>query len=67
MRRMRFRKHDDDHNILAAVSNWVKSRGGDLLVVGGIEIQNWSDGIGKFRVAVHCTGRSPKAQPRKEQ
>lgn len=23
MRRMRFRKDDDDHNVLAAVSNWV--------------------------------------------
>lgn len=66
MRKMRFRKDDPDHNVLAAVSNFVKARGGTVLVVGGIEIQDWQDGVGKFRVAVHCTGRAPRRTDARE-
>lgn len=58
---MRFRKNDPAHNLLAAVQHWVKARGGSLVVLGGIEVQDWFDGPGLFRVAVKCLGTSPKA------
>ena len=59
MRKLRYRKNDPSHNVLAAISNWVQANGGNLIMVGGMEIQHWGDGIGKFRVAVKCLGRPP--------
>jgi hypothetical protein len=44
-----------------AVQNYVEKRGGKLVVVGGIEIQEWpTDPEFCFRVAVKCLGRKPK-------
>ena len=60
---MRFRKNDHAYNLQAAVTRWVKSVGGRLVVVGGIEVQTWpTDRPYNFRVAVHCTGRKPVAK-----
>ena len=64
---MRFRKHDNAHNLLAAVQHYVMGKGGDLVVIGGIEIQRWpGDAVGLFRVAVRCLGNAPqkKEQPK---
>lgn len=60
MRFNRWRKKDHEHNLLVAVSKWVRSRGGELIVVGGIEIQDWAEGMGKFKVAIRCMGRQPQ-------
>lgn len=59
MSTMRFRKHDHSHNLLAAVERYVESKGGKLVVVGGIEIQDFHEGASKFKVAVRCLGRRP--------
>jgi hypothetical protein len=59
---LRFRKKDIEHNLLVAVTRWVRARGGNLLVVGGISVQDWHEGMGKFKIAVNCLG----AMPRKE-
>jgi len=44
-----------------AVAEYVESKGGAVIVAGGIQIQEWpSDGPYQFTVAVKCTGRKPK-------
>jgi hypothetical protein len=46
--------------LLRGVRRYVESLGGKILVIGGIEIQEWpSDNIGCFRLAVKWTGRRP--------
>ena len=51
-------KEIDD--LYAAVNAYVKSIGGSIIVIGGIEIQEWPlDSEFKFRVAVHCLGLNP--------
>lgn len=57
---LRFRKNDPAHNLLAAVQHWVKAKGGALVLISTIEVQDWKDGVGKFRVAVRCMGRAPQ-------
>jgi hypothetical protein len=48
--------------LLDAVGAWVKSKGGAVLVAGGISIQKWPlDPELTFHVAVRCTGRAPIA------
>lgn len=43
-----------------AVEAYVVAKGGELVVIGGIEIQEWpEDPKFKFRVAVRCLGRKP--------
>ena len=43
-----------------AVANYVKKGGGKLIIVGGVEIQEWpGEGEHKFRVAIRCLGRKP--------
>ncbi len=45
-----------------AVRRYVQERGGKLLVIGGIEIQEWpEDRVGMFRVAVRVMGKKPEA------
>lgn len=47
-------------DLLNAVGAWVKSRGGEVLVAGGVQIQRWpQDPDHTFLVAVRCTGRAP--------
>ena len=58
--RMRFRKRDYAHNLQAAVQHWVQANGGSLVLIGEIEVQDWIEGLGKFRVAVRCIGRKPQ-------
>ena len=44
-----------------AVDNYVTKNGGAVVVIGGIQIQEWPDTAkGKFTVAVQCLGRKPK-------
>jgi hypothetical protein len=56
---LRYRKNDPDHNLLVAVQRWVHNRGGNLLVIGGVELQDWHEGASKFKVAVRCLGKRP--------
>ena len=55
-----------DMVLLRAVRRFVESRGGAVLVIGCIEIQDWHEGALNFRVAVRCTGRRPKRAAEKE-
>lgn len=61
--KLRFRKNDPEHNLLAATQHWVEANYGALVVVGGIEVQTWpGDNAHNFRVAVKCTGRAPEVE-----
>lgn len=56
---LRFRKGDPSHNLLAAVQHWVRANGGSLVVIGGVEIQDWHESPNHYRIAVKCLGRRP--------
>lgn len=56
-------KRDPGTSLLRAVKRYVESKGGSILVIGGIEVQKYlSEGEFKYRVAVRCMGRSPVQQ-----
>ena len=59
---MKIKGRGPEDRLLAAVQNYVVKRGGSLIVVGGIEIQDWHEGKGKFKLAVRCLGRRPTLQ-----
>ena len=47
------------HRVVAA---YIAHLGGKVIVSGPIEIQRWPyDATHNFRVAIHCTGRLPRA------
>jgi len=43
-----------------AVIKYVEAGGGKLVVIGGVQVQEWpQDNAGVFMVAVKCMGRKP--------
>jgi hypothetical protein len=56
------RKRVNDYDALyTAVQRYVENRSGKIVVIGGIEIQEWPDDPKcSFRVAVRCMGKKPK-------
>lgn len=43
-----------------AVDHYVKKSGGSIVVIGGIQIQQWPhDGEYRFTVAIKCSGTKP--------
>lgn len=66
-RTLRFRKNDPAHNVIAAVSRWIRANGGTDIVIGGIEVQQWpGESEFNYRVAVRVTGKAPEKKPRDE-
>lgn len=66
--KLRFRKNDPDHNLLAAAQHWVHAHGGTIIVGGGIELQQWPGApMGQYRIAVRCVGRLPKGKDDKKE
>ncbi len=57
---MRFRKGDPAHNLLTAVTHWVRANGGDLVVVGGIGIMH--EGLHRYKVCIGALGDAPPAK-----
>ena len=53
---------DEAYALYAAVQKYVESRGGNIAVIGGIQIQSQWPGESEFhfRVAVKCLGRKPE-------
>lgn len=59
--KMRFRKNDPGHNLLAACQHWIEHHEGRAVVIGGIEIQKWPlAGPLRYKIAVNVTGTPPK-------
>lgn len=54
------RKERAADRLLKAVAHWVEANGGKVLIVGGVEVQDFHEGKYKFRVAVRCAGRWPE-------
>lgn len=49
-----------DLQLYRGVRRYVQHLGGSVVVIGGIEVQEWpSDGAGMYRVAVRVVGRKP--------
>lgn len=47
-----------------AVANYVKMVGGSVVVIGGVQIQQWpGDGEFRFTVGIRCSGRKPDFPP----
>lgn len=64
--RLRFRKNDPGHNLLAAVQHFIIANGGSAALIGGVEIQHWpGDFAGKYKIAVGALGIAPS--PKKDQ
>ena len=65
--RLRFRKDDPSHNLLAAAQHYILANGGTALLIGGIDIITMPyDPPSKYRVAVGCLGVRPeKVKPPK--
>lgn len=61
-RLLRYRKNDPTHNVFVAVQRWVMANGGSAFVMGGVEVQDWHEGAGKYRVAVKIVGARPKGR-----
>ena len=55
---LRFRANQPEHNLIAAVSHFVRAHGGRCLTIGGIETLDYGDPY-KFKVAVGCVGKKP--------
>ena len=52
---------DDTNKLYKAIQEYVEDRGGKVVVIGGVEIQQWPDDKEyRFYVAVKVTGRKPK-------
>lgn len=50
----------DVDRLYKAVQHYVQKHGGNITVIGGIQIIHWPyDGELKFTVAVQCLGRKP--------
>lgn len=57
--KLRFRKNDAVHNVLVAVSRWVKANGGSTVVIGDIGIMPAGDREFIYYVTVKCMGKQP--------
>ena len=58
--RLRYRKDDPGHNVIVAVSRWIKANGGNVVMIGGIGIIR--EGLYQYSVAVPVTALAPKKQ-----
>jgi hypothetical protein len=51
---------DPVSQLYRAVLRYVTTNGGSILVIGGIQVQEWpGSGKGNFTIGVKCTGRKP--------
>lgn len=44
------------------VARYIEHKEGKVIVIGGIEIQQWGTNNNIFKVAVQCAGRQPKRE-----
>lgn len=56
--RLRFRKGDPAHNLIAAAQHWIHANGGTAIVLGSIGIMD--EGGGRYQVCLGALGKVPK-------
>lgn len=55
---------DPTSQLYRAVIRYVESKGGRAVVIGGVQVQQWSGDRGlNFVLGVRCMGTKPKATP----
>ena len=55
---------DPTSQLYRAVRRYIESNGGKLLVIGGVQIEQWpGEGECKFVLGVRCMGRKPTKEP----
>jgi len=53
-------KPSSEDKLYKEIRRYIESRGGKVLVIGGIEIQEWPDSLPyKFTIGIHVTGFKP--------
>ena len=54
-------KPSSEDKLYKEIRRYIESRGGKVLVIGGIEIQEWptDSPLSKFTVGIHITGIKP--------
>lgn len=57
---MRFRKKDHVHNVLVAVTRWIRANKGTAVVIGGIGIAERPPLPYNYDVIVSVTGKKPE-------
>jgi len=63
MTRLRFRKNDPAHNLMAATQHWILANGGTAVVLGGVGLMRESEY--KYQVCIGALGRAPE-KPKSE-
>lgn len=59
-RKVSVKRKDAQDILIDAAAKYIQSKGGKVVVIGGIEIQRWPDDPEfNFRLAIHCTGKAP--------
>lgn len=53
-------KKDVTDRLYDAVAAWAKSKGGNIVVIGGIETQQWGADPARFVIGIKCLGTAPK-------
>lgn len=62
-RTLRYRKNDPGHNVLVAVSRWIRANKGTAVVIGGIGIMD--RGGFRYSVVIDAAGTKPSKQAHK--
>ena len=57
-RTLRYRKNDPGHNVLVAVSRWIRANKGTAVVIGGIGLMD--QGENRYSVVVGALGKKPE-------
>lgn len=57
----RLKRGDVTDRLYAAVIEYVENKGGNIVVIGGIQTQEWPLGAeGDFTIGIKCFGRKPE-------
>lgn len=57
-------KRDPVSQLYRAVKRYVEANKGHIIVIGGIQLQEWEDAYrGHFSIAIKCLGKRPTFNP----
>lgn len=53
------KKKDVTDKLYDAVVKYIESKGGRVIVIGGVEIQQFPENDFNYKLAIRCTGKKP--------
>lgn len=66
-KRVEITGRDATSQLYRAVRRYVETRGGNIVVIGGVQVQQWpTDARSCFYLAVKCSGSAPKKPQRSD-